>query len=92
MGEFFHPFSLCIIQPLFYPVNYDFIYSLGLLVSLGVGRSGISVRNSKVAVVFPKGLAIKLKAIVRDEGARNSEVCNDVSPDEFLCIHVPDVG
>ena len=86
------PSSLHIIQSLFQPIDYDLINSLGLPISLGVGRSGISVRNSQVATISPKRLTIKLKAIVRDEGMRDSKSSNDVLLDEFLCIHVPDVG
>ena len=66
--------------------------SFGLPVSLGVGRSGISVCDPKVAAVFPEVLTIKLKTIVRDNGVRSSETRNDVFPNEFLGIHVPDVG
>ena len=92
MWQLFHPSSLRIVQSLLQPIDYDLIYNLGLPVPLRVGRSGISVRNSQVIAVTPKGLTIKLKVIVRDEGMRNSESSNDVPPDEFLCIHVPDVG
>ena len=105
MWQLFHPSSLRIIQSLLQPIDYDLIYSLGLPISLRVGRSGISVRNSQVATVSLKGLTIKLEAIVQDEGLtikleaivqdegmRDSESSNNVPPDEFLCIHVPDVG
>ena len=61
-------------------------------ISLGVGRSGISVGDAKFVAVFPKVLTIKLKTIVRDEGVRSSEVRNNVFLNEFLGIHVPDAG
>ena len=61
-------------------------------VSFGVGGSGISVYDPKVAAVFPEVFTIKLKIVVRDEGVRGSEARNDVFPNEFLGIHVPDVG
>ena len=92
MGELFHPSLLCIIQSLFQPVHYDLIHDLNLPVSLGVYRSGISICDSKLAAVFPEVLTVKLKTVVRDEGVRSSEARNNVLPNEFLGIHVPDVG
>ena len=92
MQQLFHPSSLGVIQSLLKLIKYDLVDSLDLLISLRIGQSGISVRNSKVAAVFPEGHTIKLKVVVRDVGMRNSEAWNDVSSDEFLCIHVPDVG
>ena len=59
-----HPSSLHIIQPFFQPIDYDLINSLDLSISLGVGRSGILICNSQVTTVSPKGLAIKLKAVI----------------------------
>ena len=74
------------------PTHYDFVHGLNLPVSLGVGRSGISVCDPKVAAVFPEVSTIKLKTVVRDKGVRGSEARNDVFPNEFLGIHVLDVG
>ena len=92
MRELFHPSPLCIIQSLFQTAYYDFVHSLGLPVSLGVGRSGISVGDAKLVTIFPEVLTIKLKTVVRDESVRSSEARNNVFPNEFLGIHVPDVG
>ena len=92
MWELFHPSTLCIIQPLFQSAHYDFVHGLGLPISLGVGRSGISVCDAKLVAVFPEVLTIKLKTVVRDEGVRSFEARNNVFPNEFLGIHVPDVG
>ena len=92
MWELFHPSPLCLIQPLFQSTHYDFVHGLGLPISLGVGRSGISVDDAKLVAVFPEVLTIKLKTVVRDEGVRSSEVRNNVFPNEFLGIHIPDVG
>ena len=92
MRELFHLSPLCIIQSLFQSAHYDFVHGLGLPVSLGVGRSGISVCDPKVATVLPKVFTIKLKTVVRDEGVRSSEARNDVFPNEFFSIHVPNIG
>ena len=92
MRELFHPSPLCIIQSLFQTAHYDFVHGLGLPIFLGVGRSGISVCDAKLVAVFPEVLTIKLKTVVRDEGVRSSEARNNVFPNEFLSIHVPDVG
>ena len=92
MRELSHPSPLCIIQSLFQTVYYDFVHGLGLPISLGVGKSGISVGDPKLAAVFPEVLTIKLKTVVRDEGVRSSEVRNNVFLNEFLGIHVLDAG
>ena len=92
MRELFHPSPLCIIQSLFQTAYYDFIHGLSLPISLGVGKSGISVGDAKLDAVFPEVLTIKLKTVVRDEGVRSSETRNYVFPNEFLGIDVPDVG
>ena len=67
-------------------------HGFGLSVSLGVGRSGIPVGDPKLAAILPEVLAIKLKTVVRDECVWGSEACNNVFPNEFLGIHIPDVG
>ena len=59
---------------------------------MGVGRSGIPICNSQVIVVSPEGLAIKLKAVIRDEGIRDPKSSNDVLLGKLLSIHIPDVG
>ena len=92
MWLFFHQSPICIIQPLLHPAHYDFVHSLHLLVSLEVGRSGILVCDPKVVAVFPEAFTIKLETVVRDEGVRGSEAHNDIFPNEFLGIHVPNVG
>ena len=92
MRELFHPSPLCIIQSLFQTAYYDFVYGLGLPISLRIGRSGISVRDAKLVAVFPEVLTIKLKTVVQDKGVRSSEARNNVFSNEFLGIHVPDVG
>ena len=92
MWQFFHPSSLRIIQPLFQLVDYDFVNSFSLSITLGVSRSGIPVYNSQVTVVSPEGLAIKLKAVVRDKGVGDPKSSNNVLPDKFLGIHIPDIG
>ena len=92
MWQLFHPSSLRIIQPLFQPIDHDLINNLGLSISLGVGKSGIPVCNSQVTTVSPEGLAVKLEAIIRDEGVGDPESSNDVLPDKLLYIRVPDVS
>ena len=92
MWEFFHPSPLCFIQPIFQSIHNDFVHGFGLSVFLGAGRSGIPVGDPKLAAILPEVLAIKLKTIVRDECVWGSEACNNIFPNKFLGIHVPDVG
>ena len=85
------PISLRIIQPLFKSIHYDFIDSLGLFIPLGVSRGGISIRNSQVTTVFLEGLAIKLQAIIQDEGTRDPKLGDYVFLNKFPGIYVPDI-
>ena len=61
-------------------------------ISLEVGGSGIPVSDPKLVAILPEVLAIKLETVVRDECVWSSEAGNNVFPDEFLGIHVLDVG
>ena len=61
-------------------------------ISLGVGGGGISVSDPKLAAILPKVLTVELKTIVGNECTWNSEAGDDVPLDEFLGIHVPNVG
>ena len=92
MWKFFRPSSLPIIQPLFQLIDYDFVNSFSLSITLEVSRNGIPVCNSQVTVVSPKGLAIKLKAVVLDEGVGDPKSSNNVLPDKLLGVHIPDIG
>ena len=91
MWQFFYPFSLCIVQPLLESIHYGFINGLGLTVPLGIGWGRVSVLDSQVIAVSPKRFVIELKAVVRDEGMRDSESADNVFPHKLLGIHVPDV-
>ena len=66
--------------------------SLDLSISLGVSRIGIPVCNSQVTAVFPEGLVVKLKAVIRDKGMKDSKSSNNVILDKILDIYIPDVG
>ena len=50
------------------------------------------VNDPKLAAILPKVLAVELETVVRNECAWSSEACNNVLLDEFLGIHVPNVG
>ena len=91
MRQFFHPSSLRIIQPLLESIHYDLVNSLSLSIPLGISWDRISIRNSQVITVSLEGFAIKLKAIIRDEGTRDPEMCDNVFPSKFLGIHIPDI-
>ena len=87
----FHPISLCIIQPLLESIHYDLVNSLDLSIPLGISWGRVYVLNSQVTAVSPKRFAIKQKAVVRDEGTRDSESGDNVFPNKLLGIHVPNV-
>ena len=69
-----------------WPVN-----SLGLSIPLGISWCRISICNSQTAAISSEGLAIKLRAIVRDEGVRDPESGDNVLLDKFLYIDIPNV-
>ena len=91
MRQFFHPSSFRIIQSLLEPIHYNFVSSLGMTIPLGVSRGRIPIRNFQITIVSPKGFAIKLKSIVRDEGMRDPKPGDNIFPDKFLGIHLSDV-
>ena len=91
MWQLFYSFSLYIVQPLLKSTHYDLVNSLDLFIPLGISWGSISIRNSQVTTVSYKRFAVKLKAIVRDGDTRDPEPCDNVFPNEFLSIHVPDI-
>ena len=64
MWELFYPSPLCLIQSFLQSVYYDLVHGLDLPVSLGVGGSGVSVNDPKLAEILPKVLAVKLETVV----------------------------
>ena len=92
MWQFLHPFSLCVVQPLFRSIHYNLVDSFSLPILLRIGRSGISILYPQVRTVLPEGFAIKLKAIIRDEGMRNLELSNNILPDKSFDIYILDIS
>ena len=92
MGEFFYPSPLCLVQSFLQSVHYDLVHGFDLPISLRVGGGGISVNDSKLAAILPKVLIVELKPIVGNECTWGSEAGDDVLPDEFLGVHVSNVG
>ena len=92
MWELFHPSPLCLIQPFLQSVHYDLVHGLNLSISLGVGGSGVSVNDPKLATILSKVLAVELETVVRNECVWSSEAGDNVLLDEFLGIYVPNVG
>ena len=57
-----------------------------------IGRSKISVLYPQIRTILPEGFAIKLKAIIRDEGMGNPESSYDILPDESSDIYISDIS
>ena len=89
--QLFHPFSLYVVQPLFKSAHYDLIDSLSLSIPLWICWGGISIRYAQVTTISPKGLAIELKTVVRDEGTRDSKPSDNIFSNKSLGIHIPDI-
>ena len=74
----------------FKPTHYDLINSFSLSIPLWVCQGGVYIWYVQVAAIPPKGLAIKLKTVIRDEGARDSKPSDNIFPNKSLGIHVSD--
>ena len=91
MRQIFHPSSLCIVQSFLKSTHYDLVNSFSLSVPLGICWSGIPVCNSQLTTVSPKGFAVELKSIIRDEGMRYSETSDNVLLEKLLYVHISDI-
>ena len=91
MRQFFYLSSLCIIQPFLKSTYYDLVNSFSLSVPLRICWSGIPVCNSQLTTVSPKGFAVELKSIVRDEGMRYPEASDNVLSEKLFYVHVSDI-
>ena len=91
MRQLFHPSSFCIIQPFLKSTYYDLVNSFSLFVPLKICQSGVPVCNFQLTTVSPKGFAIELESIVRDEGMGYLEVSDNVFPEKLLCVHISDI-
>ena len=89
--QFFYLSSLCIIQPFLKSTYYDLVNNFSLSVPLRICRSGVPVPNSHLTTVSPKGFAVKLKSIIRDEGMRYPKASDNVLPEKLLYIHISDI-
>ena len=91
MRQLFHPFFLHIIQLLLESIHYNLVNSLDLSIPLGISWGRISIHNSQVTTVSLERFAVKLKVIVRDKCTKDPKPCDNVFPNEFLGIHVPNI-
>ena len=91
MWQLFHPFPLRVVQSLFKPTHYDLIDNFGLSVPLWISWGGVSICYAQVITILPEGLAIKLQSVVQDEGMRDSELSDNILPNEFFGIHISDI-
>ena len=85
MWQLFH------VQSLFKSTHYDLIDSFSLPILIGICRGGISICYAQVTTIPLEGLAIELKTVVRDEGTRDSESSDNIFPNKFLGIHIPNI-
>ena len=64
---------------------------LDLPIPLGISWGRISIRNSQITAISPERFAIKLKAIVWDEGIRDPELGDNIFPNKLLDVHISDI-
>ena len=86
------PIFLLLHPTSFESIHYNLVDSFNSSISLRIGRSKIPVLYPQIKTVLPKGFAIKLKAIIRDEGIGNPESSYDILPDESFDIYVSDIS
>ena len=91
MWQLLYLFPLSIVQSLLESTHYDLVNGLGLAIPLGIGWGRVSVLDSQVTAVSPERFAIELKAVVRDEGMRDSESGDNVFPHKLLGVYVSDI-
>ena len=91
MWQFFYQFPLSIVQSLLESTHYNLVNGLGLTIPLGIGLGRVSVLDSQVTTISLERFAIELKAVVRDEGMRDSESGDNIFPHKLLGVHVPNV-
>ena len=91
MWQFFHPLSLCVVQPLFKPTNYDLVDSFSLPIPLWICRGGISICYVQITAIPLEGFTIKLQSIIRDKCVRDSKLSNNILPNKFLSICIFDI-
>ena len=88
--SFLSPF--CLIQSFLQPIKDCFVGGLGLPVSLWVCRGNVVVPDSKFNTISPESFVVELCSIVRYEGIRYAELCDNVPPHEFLHVLVSDIS
>ena len=91
MRQLFYPSSLRVIQPFLESIHYDLINSLSLSISLRISWNGIPACDTEITIISPEGFAVELKAIVRDEGMKDPELCDNIFLNKFLGIYVLDI-
>ena len=91
MWQFFHPLPFCVIQPFLKPIDYYLVNSFSLPIPLRISRSRIPVFYTQVRTVLPKGIAVKLESIIRDESVWGSKSRDNIPLNKLLNVHVSDV-
>ena len=91
MGQLFNPPPFRVVQPLFQPIHYSFIDGFRLPITLWVSWCGVSVGNSQLTAISSESFTVRLEAVVRDQGMRDSESSDDIFPNKFLGINVSNV-
>ena len=91
MRQLFYPSSLRVIQPFLESIHYDLINSLSLSFSLRISWNGIPACDTEITIISHEGFAVELKAIVRDEGMKDPELCDNIFLNKFLGIYVLDI-
>lgn len=91
MGQFVYPLALCLVQPLFQPVHYNFVGGLSLFIALGISRCRIPVLYSQFTTVSLKDFVVQLEAIVLYESMRDTKSCDKIPPNKPLHVLISDV-
>jgi len=58
---------------------------------LWISWGGVSICYAQVTEIPPEGLAIKMQSVVQDEGTGDSKPSDNILPNEFFGIHIPNI-
>ena len=92
MGQFIHPFALSIVQLFLQPSHDNFVGRLGLPIPLRIDGCRIPIPNPQLPAISLEGFTVKLETVIRDQRVWHPKLGDNIILEEFLGIHVLDIG
>ena len=92
MEQFIHPSALSIVQLFLQPIHDNFIGRLGLTIPLRIGGCTIPIPNPQLPAISLEGFTVKLETVIRDQRVWHPKLGGNIILEEFLGIHILDIG